>query len=167
MITPEYCRLFARYNRWMNERILTGCRRLEPLQLGEDRGAFFGSILGTLNHLLVGDRLWLARFTGEPAPTTPLDALVHTDLADLTQARCALDVAIENWAASVTTHWLSAVHGYTSLTDGRQRKLHGWVMVTHFFNHQTHHRGQVTTLMTQSGIDPGVTDLAAMPVNAV
>lgn len=166
MITPEYCRFFARYNRWMNERIVAGCRALQPRQLCEDRGAFFGSILGTLNHLLVADRLWLARFTDAPAPTTPLDAQVHADLPDLARARCRLDDAIDAWAAGVTTDWLNTTHSYTSLVGGDRRELRGWVMAAHFFNHQTHHRGQVTTLMTQSGIDPGVTDLAALPVDA-
>ena len=63
MIAPAYCQLMARYNRWMNERLYALCAGLDDDERKRDRGAFFGSIHGTLNHLLWGDRMWLGRFT--------------------------------------------------------------------------------------------------------
>lgn len=163
MVEPGFCKLMAAYNRWMNTSIYDHCARLTPAQLCEERGAFFGSILGTLSHLLVVDRLWLARFAGETPAATPLDTIVHDDLKRLRQARESVDGDISRWAGQVTPGWLNDTQTFVSVADGQRYNMPGWVMASHLFNHQAHHRGQVTTLMTQAGIDPGVTDLARMP----
>ena len=158
--------LMAAYNRWMNMRIYAGCAKLAPTQLREDRGSFFGSILGTLNHLLVVDRLWLVRFAGGTPAATPLDATVCDSLPALHAKRERLDEELSRWADTITPHWLAAEQSFVSMADGKSYGMPGWVMASHLFNHQTHHRGQVTTLMMQAGIDPGVTDLARMPWDA-
>ena len=164
MIDPAYCRLMARYNRWMNQRLYAACVGLSDEQRKQDRGAFFGSIHGTLNHLLCGDTAWMNRFTGKPLSGLHARIELHADFPDLHAARERMDQAILAWAETIRQEWLDADFGYVSLIDGSSRTRPAWQLVTHLFNHQTHHRGQVTTLLSQCGIDPGVTDLPAMPM---
>jgi uncharacterized damage-inducible protein DinB len=163
VIDPAYCRLLARYNRWMNQRLYAACAGLDDAQRKQDRGAFFGSIHGTLNHLLVGDTAWMNRFTGQPLGGLHARAELHADFRDLRAARERLDAEILDWAAAIRQSWLEADFTYTSMVDGGSHTRPAWQLVTHLFNHQTHHRGQLTTLLFQLGIDPGVTDLPAMP----
>lgn len=163
MIDREYCRTLAAYNRWMNERIYTLCANLADEERRRDLGAFFRSIDGTLNHLLWGDLIWLSRFTGRPAPTTRIDEPIHADFDSLRSAREGLDREILEWAETIDAEWLAAPFTWTASTDGSGHTQPAWLLVTHFFQHQTHHRGQVTTLLMQLGHDPGVTDLPYMP----
>lgn len=160
----------AAYNRWMNERVYAACAPIPDAERKRDRGAFFKSIHGTLNHLLFGDRAWLGRFLGadrnDPsgrfyAPRT--DAILFEDFDALRAERAWLDEEIARWAAGLTETWLAADFTWTSGIDGKTRTFPAWLLVTHMFNHQTHHRGQLTTLLSQLGIDPGATDLPWMP----
>ena len=152
----------AAYNGWMNDRIYALCDSLTDAQRKEDRGAFFGSIHGTLNHLLFGDLAWFGRFKdGAPRVVRP-DVILHEGFAEMRRARQALDREIQAWAPTVDAEWLGAPFRYRSLITGHESERPAWVLVTHMFNHQTHHRGQLTTLLTQFGLDIGVTDLAAM-----
>lgn len=174
-MTPRIAQLhlLASYNRWMNEKVYGAASRLPHEELARDRGAFFRSILGTLNHIVVGDTLWLQRFAAHSrgynqlAPVldlaTPLslDTILFDQLPDLAARRAEIDNLIVAWVPDIVDGDLDRPLRYAN-TKGQQqsRNFHG--LVTHFFNHQTHHRGQVTTLLTQTGVDVGVTDLLAL-----
>ena len=163
MITPDYCRLMARYNRWMNERLYALVAKLPDAERKLDRCAFFGSIHGTLNHLLWGDRMWLGRFAG-PACTYPqFGADMFADFAELSREREITDRDLLDWAGNVSAEWLAGPLTYSSVVDGKTRRLPAAVAAVHLFNHETHHRGQLTTLLKQAGIDPGATDLPWLP----
>jgi len=159
-------RTMARYNRWMNSRLYECCARIPDAVRKEDSGAFFKSIHGTLNHLLLADRIWMGRFTGPPFQPARLDEELHADFDSLRREREALDEAIVRWAESLTQERLDGELRYRSISNPADRAIPIWLAVTHFFNHQTHHRGQLTTLLFQRGIDPGVTDLMWLPADA-
>jgi uncharacterized damage-inducible protein DinB len=162
-MTPLHVRMMAAYGGWMNGRLLDLCGGLSDAERKRDLGAFFRSIHGTFDHLIYGDVAWMGRFTGSPMPAKPIGEIVHESWDDLAAARRAMDRRIEAWAAEVAESWLAETMSYVSVNDGRTRTLPRWVLVTHMFNHGTHHRGQLTTLMKQLGIDPGVTDLPWLP----
>jgi uncharacterized damage-inducible protein DinB len=163
MISREYCQLMANYNHWMNERLYGLCADFSDAERRRDRGAFFSSIHGTLNHLLWGDRMWLGRFVG-PACTYPaFGADMFDAFGELRREREATDQAMIAWAGKVTAQWLTTTLEYTSRVDGRTRRLSASAAAVHLFNHGTHHRGQLTTLIKQAGVDPGVTDLPWLP----
>jgi uncharacterized damage-inducible protein DinB len=162
----EQFRTMARYNRWMNERLYAICARLSDEDRKEDVRAFFKSIHGTLNHLLLADRIWMGRFTGRPFRVRSLDQELHADFAELTAERAKLDAEIERWAASLDERTLDSELAYTSIVNPAPRTIPMRLAVAHFFNHQAHHRGQLTTLLSQRGIDPGVTDLMWTPQEA-
>ncbi len=153
----------ARYNQWMNERIYSLCAQLTDAERRSDRGAFFKSIHGTLNHLLLADKLWLGRFLGTPFPIDGLDQELYQDFNQLAVARKETDEAILAWTNSLTDQVLSGQLLYTSIVNPEPRQYDYWFAVTHFFNHQTHHRGQLSTLLNQCGKDCGVTDLIWLP----
>jgi uncharacterized damage-inducible protein DinB len=163
MIAPAYCQLMARYNRWMNERLYALCGEIDDVERKRDRGAYFGSIHGTLNHLLWGDRMWLGRFTDEPCTAPAFGAAMFADFGELARERELTDTKMLDWAGCVTPEWLAGTIVYTSRVDGRTRELPRVVAAVHLFNHGTHHRGQLTTLLKQAGRDPGVTDLPWLP----
>ena len=176
MSTPSHFREMAEYNEWMNAKVHETAARLTAEELALDRGAFFGSILGTLNHLVVGDTIWLKRFAAHPANPTSLEPLramaqpaalnqvLFTDLGELAACRKVIDAAIKAWAAALTQADLDHVLHYAN-TKGVKSQKRMSSLATHFFNHQTHHRGQVTTLLFQAGQDVGTTDLLALIPN--
>lgn len=170
----DYVRQMAEYNRWMNQKVYAACEKLPAEQLSENRGAFFGSILGTLNHLAVADTIWLKRFaaTGNDALVVmneipypqALDAQLCNSLPELRELRARLDETLLAFANLVTQAELDGPVIYKSLRgDPSSKILFGLLM--HVFNHQTHHRGQVTTLLSQFGVDVGVTDLVVLIPN--
>ena len=159
----EYVGTMARYNRWMNGKLYDCSAQLTDAQRKEDVGAFFNSIHGTLNHLLVGDSVWMGRFEGPVFVPQSLAQELHSDFTQLRRAREAMDERIVAWAAALPEDALAGELRYTSIVNPAPRVMPMWLAVTHFFNHQTHHRGQVTTLLMQRGIDPGVTDLMWVP----
>ena len=163
MISATHAGSMAAYNRWMNGRLYDCCARLSDGERKRDVGTFFKSIHGTLNHLLLGDRLWLGRFTGNPFDARSLDQELHADFVELRTHRDATDVAIVRWAGSLSDIDLAGELSYTSMVNPATRRCPLWFAVAHFFNHQTHHRGQVTAMLHQRGIDPGVTDLLGLP----
>jgi uncharacterized damage-inducible protein DinB len=167
-------RWLARYNRWFNERLYDACERLSDAERKQDRGAFFGSIHRTLNHLVWGDRLWLQRFAAQPPGFRSLPAallalpvgavhetVLYEEWQQLREARRALDTAIVDWTLEMAPGWPQSIMRYAN-TKGVPREHPAWQAMTHFFNHQTHHRGQATTLLAQAGVDVGVTDLIAL-----
>lgn len=155
--------MMARYNRWMNERLYKICAGIEDTERKRDQGAFFKSIHGTLNHILYGDLAFMSRFTGEPPKAPEIGIDLYESFLELTQARQALDTRIEAWTTTLTEKWLGDLLTYTSKVDGKDRTFPHWVIVSHMFNHETHHRGQVTTLLSQMGLDIGSTDIPFMP----
>lgn len=169
----DHIRLMAQYNEWMNARLYEAAMSLPGEELVADRRAFFGSILGTLNHLAVGDTIWLKRFADHPAHfdalevirTLPspaaLDQQLHSDIQGLSVYRKLLDKAITQWAHSLVEADLDHVLSYAN-TKGVVSGRSFFGLVMHFFNHQTHHRGQATTLLSQAGVDVGLTDLLAL-----
>lgn len=169
----EHAVLMAAYNRWMNQQVYAAAARLPAAAIAEDRGAFFGSILGTLNHLLIADTIWLHRFANHPAgfvalepmrtsePPRDLRATAHEDLPSLWAAREQLDALIVDWIGELSEADLDHVLSYANTQGVASRRRFGSLLM-HFFNHQTHHRGQVSTLLTQAGVDVGVTDLSML-----
>jgi uncharacterized damage-inducible protein DinB len=163
MIDAAYCQLLARYNRWMNERLYAAAAQMPDAERKRDRGAFFGSIHRTLNHLVWADRIWLSRFLQRPYAVPGYGTDLHEDFRELSREREITDTEILSWAGQVTPDWLAGMLEYTRKADGRTVRVPAWILAAHLFNHSTHHRGQVTTLLKQAGVDPGVTDLPWMP----
>lgn len=173
MTTCNYFIMMAAYNEWMNAKLFAAARQLPPQELMADRKAYFGSIIGTLNHIAVGDTLWLKRFAAHPsrhpalepirALRTPasLDEVLFLDIESLCNYRKMLDEIIKQWAMTLTQEDLLHVLHYTNMKGVTANKCFS-SLIMHFFNHQTHHRGQATTLLCQAGIDVGVTDLLAL-----
>ena len=165
MIDAAYVQRMARYNRWQNENLYTVADALADGERRRDRGAFFGSIQGTLNHLLWGDRIWMHRFAGWPKPSGGIKespALVP-DWSDLKRERGQSDMAIIAWADGLDPDWIKGDMTWFSGAINREVSKPRWQLVTHFFNHQTHHRGQVHAMLTQAGGKPHDTDLFVMP----
>jgi uncharacterized damage-inducible protein DinB len=172
MRTIDTYRQLARYNTWMNRRLYDRAATLSDNERRRDRGAFFGSIHGTLNHLLLGDRVWMARFTGdrdrhasrtasgEVIAVTSLGQELYADFEALRRERAATDADLEAWIDGLDDAALGGPLVYRTLAGAPHERVL-WEAVAHVFNHQTHHRGQVTTLLFQAGVDPGVTDLVA------
>jgi uncharacterized damage-inducible protein DinB len=163
MITREYCQLMARYNCWMNERLYALLAELPDEERKRDRGAFFGSMHGTLNHLLWGDRMWLGRFIDEPCAHPAFGVDMFEDFTLLAREREETDRKMLKWAGNVTAPWLDGTLSYVSKVDGRGREMPRAVAAMTLFNHGTHHRGQLTTLIRQAGRDPGPTDIPWLP----
>ncbi|MBV4483561.1 DinB family protein [Pseudomonas khavaziana] len=169
----EHIALMANYNQWMNRKVYDAAGTLTSAELALDRQAFFGSILGTLNHLVLGDTIWLKRFAEHPADFSalaPLSAiaapadlkqLAFADLSELSAHRAWLDQLIVEWADSLQESHLDQHLRYHNMRGVAAEKPFFGLLV-HFFNHQTHHRGQVMTLLTQAGVDVGTTDLLAL-----
>jgi uncharacterized damage-inducible protein DinB len=162
-MSAEQARAMARYNAWMNERLYAVCAALSDEERKRDRGAFFKSIHGTLNHILLADLIWLGRFEGKPFAFTSLAQELHSSFDELRAERTAVDARIERWAAGLTDDALAARFEFTSVVTKRTYSPALWKVVAHFFNHQTHHRGQITALLSQAGVDYGVTDLFLLP----
>jgi uncharacterized damage-inducible protein DinB len=158
----QHYQLMARYNQWMNQRLYLVCRSLPDELRKTDFGAFFGSIHGTFNHLLFADSAWMARFQNQ-LPPYRLGDEIFSDFAELAKAHEQSDQHIIAFSQALTDKWLTSVIHYHSGIDNRMRSLPAWALLTHIFNHQTHHRGQITTLLSQQGIDMGITDIPWMP----
>jgi uncharacterized damage-inducible protein DinB len=162
MITPSYVRGFSAYNSEMNRRIYAAAGRLSDTERKLDRGAFFSSIHGTLNHLLWADQMWMSRFAGWPKPDTPgkESPRHYDDFARMKPKREEIDARIEGWAADLTEDWLGGELTWFSGIAQREVTAPKSVVLVHMFNHQTHHRGQVHALLTAAGQETGDTDLA-------
>ena len=152
----RYSRL-ALYNSWANRRLYDAAASVSDTDYRADRGAFFKSLQGTLNHLLVGDRLWMRRFTGEGEAPTRLDAILHEDFHDLRRAREIEDRRIEAYVDGLDDEALNASFSYSTITNPAKVEQVLSEALDHFFNHQTHHRGQAHCLLTAiSGTAPSL-----------
>ncbi|MEL6573514.1 MAG: DinB family protein [Pseudomonadota bacterium] len=165
MITPDFCRVMAAYNSWQNKSILRCVDPLEEDELTKDRGVFFGSLEATLNHLLWGDLLWMSRFDGGQAPSTEIasSTTIAPTMAVWAADRVRLDARIEEWARHLTAIDLTGDLTWFSGSINAEVSRAKAVCVTHFFNHQTHHRGQIHAMLTAAGQSPDRTDLVFMP----
>jgi len=157
----QHFAMMAAYNAWCNERIYEVAAQLPEADYHADRGAFFKSISGTLNHLLATDRIWLKRFTGKGEAPDRLDAILFENFTDLRQARRREDDRIVAYVESLSERDLAARVRYRSITNPTEIEQPLAPVLMHFFNHQTHHRGQTHCLLTGLGLEGPVLDLAA------
>ena len=161
MIERLFPTIMAAYNSEMNRRLFAAAQQLTDEERRADRGAFWHSIHGTLCHQLWGDRIWMALFAGWPRPDLPMkdsDSL-HDRFEALADARVDADRRIEQWAGAISQEWLDAQSSWYSAAAGRELRKPNKLLVVHFFNHQTHHRGQVHAMLTAAGRQTGDTDL--------
>lgn len=165
MISPAFAQEMAAYNTWQNKGLRREVLALDEAELMRDRGAFFGSIFGTLNHLLWGDMLWMARFDGGAAQSSVIaDSVAFaSDVHDWAARRTATDQRICDWAAQLRDTDLTGETTWFSGSLNAEVTKPTATCVTHFFNHQTHHRGQIHAMLTAAGATPDATDLVFMP----
>jgi uncharacterized damage-inducible protein DinB len=173
MITPRYAQAMAAYNRWQNESLYGAASTLDEEERRRDRGAFFGSIHKTLNHILWGDEVWLSRLGGFPAPaiaTIGESTNYFEEWVDLRAARARTDELIAGWARALSTTdlegdftWSPSLASAHAGAANREITRPRWLLVVHLFNHQTHHRGQVHAMLTAAGARPAATDIQFMP----
>ena len=155
---PDHFRLMARYNTGANLRLYATCAEIGDAERKRIRPAFFHSIHGTLNHILLGDRIWMARFEGGTSPSTGLGADLYAEFGALRDARIAEDARIDAFGDRLDDEFLSGSISYRN-NEGRDLTDPMSLLVAHFFNHQTHHRGQVHDMLTQTGIATPVLDM--------
>jgi uncharacterized damage-inducible protein DinB len=151
MSLSQHFGMLATYNSWANGRIYNAAAALPDGHLKEDRGAFFGSVHGTLNHLLATDRIWLKRMTGQGTAPDRLDVILHDDLPDLHAARLQEDERLIVWIGALGEEDLETVVRYGPITSPVPVTQTLVTILFHLFNHQTHHRGQVHALLTAIG----------------
>ena len=158
MSTPSYFQTLARYNQWANERLYAACAELGDADYRAPRQAFFGSIHGTLNHLLVADRIWMGRLEGPESGLKQLNEILYEDFAALRAARVAEDRRIVHFVDGLRQEALDGALVYKTLTGVSQATPLAWILA-HLFNHQTHHRGQTHGLLSQTAVAPPPLDL--------
>ncbi|MEM1398467.1 MAG: DinB family protein [Pseudomonadota bacterium] len=158
----ESFELMARYNQWMNGKLYVVCAEVPDAERKTDRGAFFSSIHGTLNHLMFGDYAWMNRLANRTYDIKPIGEDYFEEFEQMRSAREALDEDILTWSSTIDPAWLAEEITWVSKAYDREFTHSNWQLVTHMFNHQTHHRGQLTTLLAQAGKDYGPTDIPFM-----
>lgn len=166
MIDLGYVQDMARYNRWQNGNLYGVAEPLGDAERRRDRGAFFGSIHATLSHLLWADRIWMSRLAGMPRPEggIPESVSLYSDWNELKRTRATFDAVMVDWADGLDVASLDGELTWYSGAIKAELRKPIWLLVTHMFNHQTHHRGQVHCMLTQAGGKPGDTDLPLMPM---
>jgi uncharacterized damage-inducible protein DinB len=165
MITPDYVRRMAAYNAWQNRQLDQAMAVLDHDALIVDRQGFWGSILGTANHILWGDAIWMTRFDGGPGPGAAQaeSATLYPTHATWSAERFRMDGRIRLWADGLRAVDLAGPHRWHSPMLGRDVEKPMSVVVMHMFNHQTHHRGQIHAMLTAAGAEAPVSDLFLMP----
>jgi uncharacterized damage-inducible protein DinB len=150
--------MLARYNRIANERLFTQCAQLDNTEYRRERAGSFGSIHGLLNHILLGDRRWLGLFENGERATPPLNRILYDDFSDLRNARTQEDARIEAFFGGVDPNFWNRTFSYTN-NQGRDYLETAHVACTHLFNHQTHHRGQIHVMLSQTSVQPPSLDI--------
>jgi uncharacterized damage-inducible protein DinB len=165
VIDAAFVRTLARYNAWQNRSLYREADALDEARRREDRGAFFGSVHRTLCHILTADHVWMSRFDGWPMPEArgPRSPDWVTDWDELKERRATTDQRLIGWSERLADADLAGDLTWQSGPDGPVMSRPRWIVVTHLFNHQTHHRGQVHALLTGFGRSPDATDLPWMP----
>jgi uncharacterized damage-inducible protein DinB len=154
----DHIRLLARYNRIANERLYEKCAELSDTEYRAPRAGSFGSIHALLNHILLGDRIWMSRFKGEKQPTPWLATILYDQFAELRSVRSREDAAMEEFFSAADEGFLSRTLSYTN-SKGVHYTDSMLNTVLHMFNHQTHHRGQVHVMLSQTGVQPPSLDM--------
>jgi uncharacterized damage-inducible protein DinB len=154
----RHFQMLARYNRIANERLYEVCARLTDEEFRRQRKGSFGSIHALLNHLLLGDRIWMARFEGGGQTTPPLNTVLYDEFEDLRSARVQEDDRIEGFFEGTGLEFLTNRLRYVN-SKGVQREDDAAMAAAHFFNHQTHHRGQVHVMLAQTPVQAPSLDL--------
>ncbi len=165
LVTADWCRMMARYNAWQNSGLIEIVAALPEDELLRDRGAWVGSILATLSHLLWADRTWMGRIRGD-APSfggIPESVRMAPTAAAWAKARRETDDDLLHWTAQLPDAALDQGLTWTPASGGPARTQPLAIVVSHMFNHQTHHRGLVHAMLTAAGVRPPPTDLIAMP----
>ena len=147
----RHFQMFADYNRWANDRTYQACAELTDDEYRSDTGAFFGSAHRTLNHLLTADRIWLRRMTGAGDAPDALDAVLFEEFAELRAARAAEDRRIIDFVETLDGQRIAGAFTYTPITNPKPITQPLGPVLSHVFNHQTHHRGQVHMILTSLG----------------
>jgi len=158
MDLPRHFQMLARYNRIANERLFERCAQLTFEEYQQQRRGSFGSIHGLLNHILVGDRVWMQRFEGIGRVTPALNTILFDDFSALRSARTDQDLRIEAFFENPPENFFSRTIPYTN-NQGKEYVEEAPVAVGHFFNHQTHHRGQIHVMLSQASVQPPSLDL--------
>ena len=140
--------MFAGYNAWCNERLYDAAAKVPDADYRANRGAFFKSLHGTLNHLLVGDRIWMQRFTGKGELPPSLDAILYDDFAGLRAARISEDAHISAYIDALSEADLAGFIRFRTFVRPTDIEQELSPALDHFFNHQTHHRGQAHALLS-------------------
>ncbi|NMG11834.1 DinB family protein [Brasilonema sp. UFV-L1] len=154
----QHFQMLARYNTLANRKLYEVCSQLSDVERKCIRPAFFKSIHGTLNHIMVGDSIWMGRFEGKQMPSTNLDAILYDDFDELRSVRVLEDERIEAFMSELEQDFVTKTISYVN----NQGKLHtdpANLLLAHFFNHQTHHRGQIHDMLTQTEIAPPILDM--------
>lgn len=161
IVAPSYLRAMAAYNAEMNRRFYRAAGGLSEAERRRDRGGFWRSIHGTLSHLLWADQMWMSRFAGWPKPAVGIkeSGRLIEDFDALRAERVKADEGVSAWAAGVDEAWLAQDQTWFSGAAGKEMRLPRSLLIAHFFNHQTHHRGQVHAMLTAAGQETGDTDL--------
>jgi uncharacterized damage-inducible protein DinB len=155
----DYFRTLARYNQWANRRLYAACAELSEPEYMKPRAAFFGSLHGTLNHILVADRIWMGRIIGHDSGIKALDQMLYGDFAGLRVAREAEDAQIINVIDAMDLPTLNTTLRYKPLTDSSTMTMPMRFVLGHLFNHEAHHRGQAHGLLSQTSVPPPPLDL--------
>lgn len=169
MIRKEYVLLMARYNTWQNNQLRSVFKVMEEAELTLDRGAFFGSIFGTMNHILWGDTMWMSRFCKDVPPPSvpgPLSAEFTPSYGVWDAERFRLDGRLRIWAQALSNMDMHGDESWFSGAMNQQVTQPKAVCVAHVFNHQTHHRGQMSQMLKAAGQTPAVSDIIFMPEDA-
>lgn len=169
MIDAAYVRDMARYNSWQNDQLMRILQALPKAELTQDHGAFFGSLLGTANHLLWGDTIWMSRFDPSmerPAGGIEQSVTLHPTVGAWAADRFRVDGKIRHWSNSLRNLDLKSSISFASSVLKKDVTTPVAPAVVHFFNHQTHHRGQIHAMLTAGGHDAPVSDLFLMPKDA-
>ena len=149
----QHFQMLARYNTLANRKLYEVCSQLSDAQRKQIRPAFFKSIHGTLNHIMIGDRIWMGRFKGQEMPYTQLDAILYHDFEILQKARIIEDKNIEAFISNAREDFFGNTISYAN-NQGKVYSDSTELLIAHFFNHQTHHRGQIHDMLTQTEIEP-------------
>ena len=167
MITPAFAQTMSLYNSEMNRRFYSAASRLSDEDRRANRGSFWSSIHGTLSHLLWADHMWMSRFAGWDKPSVPLaqTATAYKSFGQMAEVRATTDAAISVWAANLTPEWIAGDQAWFSGAAQKDVTAPRGLLLAHFYNHQTHHRGQVHAMLTAQGEKTGDTDLWIVVAN--
>lgn len=163
MVHPliAHFQLLGEYNRLANQRLYSACRELTDAERKQIRPAFFKSIHGTLNHIMIGDRIWMTRFSGNEIPSTGLDTILYENFEELWLVRQIEDDRIKAFFNRLDETFLGTTIRYIN-NAGNIHEDPVELLVMHFFNHQTHHRGQIHDMLSQTPVNPPSLDMHRM-----